>query len=296
MRKREKSMKRLYQNIIVMLFVLGGLAYANPPKRAISTAQFTTEILLSIGAEEKLIGTAYLDSEILPELKEKYDKIPVLSNKLPTKEKFYSQNPDFLTGWPSVLTPANLGPLKELNENGVQVYIMKSVNSNNIEDVFSDILKYGEIFGLQENAQNIVNEMKEDLEKIKNKLPKEKIKVFPYDSGEGVPFVVGGQGIGNTIIELAGGENIFKDINSSFGNGSWEKALVEDPEIILIVDYGDTSYEKKVEYIKQRSILKDLDAVKNNRFIKIELADISSGVRNVKAIKKLAKELHNIEI
>ncbi len=288
-------MRKLYK-IIVLLVITGGLVYANPPKRAISTAQFTTEILLSIGAQDRMIGTAYLDSEILPELKETYEKIPILSRKLPTKEKFYSQNPDFLTGWSSVLTPANLGPIKELEENGVQVYIMKSLTTNKIEDVFEDILEYGKIFQLEKNAERLVYEMKEELNKLREKLPKKKIKVFPYDSGESVPFVIGGKGIGNTIIELAGGENIFKDINSSFGNGSWERAILDEPDVILIVDYGDLTYEKKVKFIREKSWLKDFEAVKNNRFIKIELADISPGVRNVKAIKKLAKEFYNIEI
>lgn len=282
--------------ILSIMILLGALAYAKAPERAVSTAQFTTEILLSIGAEDKIVGTAFMDSEILPELKEKYEKIPVLSNKYPTKERFYSLNPDFVTGWESLYSPTNLGPLEELEANGVEVYIMKSLDSSNIEDVFQDILKYGEIFEVRDHAQNLVKKMREDLEKIKEKLPKEKIKVFPYDSGESLPFVVGGNGMGNTIIELAGGENIFKDIKSSFGNGSWERAIIEEPDIILIVDYGDVSYEKKVEFIKERSFIKDCEAVKNNRFVKIELADISSGVRNIEAIKKLAKAFHGVDI
>lgn len=282
--------------ILSIMILLGALAYAKAPERAVSTAQFTTEILLSIGAEDKIVGTAFMDSEILPELKEKYEKIPILSNKYPTKERFYSLNPDFVTGWESLYSPTNLGPLEELEENGVEVYIMKSLDSSNIEDVFQDILKYGEVFEVGDNAQNLVKKMREDLEKIKEKLPKEKIKVFPYDSGESLPFVVGGSGMGNTIIELAGGENIFKDIKSSFGNGSWERAIIEEPDVILIVDYGDISYEKKVEFIKERSFIKDCEAVKNNRFVKIELADISAGVRNIEAVKKLAKAFHNVDM
>lgn len=282
--------------ILSIMVFLGAIAYAKAPERAISTAQFTTEILLSIGAEDKIIGTAFMDSEILPELKEKYEKIPILSNKYPSKERFYSLAPDFVTGWESLYSQNNLGPLSELEGNGVEVYIMKSLKSNNIEDMFQDILKYGEIFEVEENAQALVKSMKEDLKKIKEKLPKERIKVFPYDSGESLPFVVGGRGMGNTIIELAGGENIFKDINSGFGNGTWERAIIEEPDVILIIDYGDVSYEKKVEFIKERSFIKDCEAVKNNRFVRIELADISSGVRNIEAIKKLARAFHKIEI
>lgn len=280
---------------LLSLLTISIISYAKPI-RAVSTAQFTTEILLSIGAEKQMAGTAFLDNPILPSLKEKYETVPVLSTKYPTKEKFYSVNPDFVTGWKSVANPKNLGPESELKENGVQVYFMKSLNSNNIDDVFNDILEFGKIFELEENANALVNQMKNQLNDIKEKLPKEKIKVFAYDSGENAPFVVGGGGIGNTIISLAGDDNIFKNTSGSFVNGNWEKILIEEPEMIVIVDYGDNSYESKIKFLKEESPIKESQAVKNDKFVVIGLGDISVGVRNVDTIKKLAKVFHNVEI
>lgn len=286
-------MKKLL--ISLFLSMISIFSYGKP-MRAVSTGQFTTEILLSIGAENQMVGTAFLDNPILPELKEKYEKVPVLAERGPTKEKFYSVNPDFLTGWKSIVNPKSLGPIEELEANGVQVYFMKSLYSNDIEDVFSDIIELGQIFELEDNANALVNKMRSDLESIKEKLPKEKIKVFGYDSREATPFVVGGGGIGNTIISLAGGENIFKDTKGGFTDGTWEKVLVEDPDVILIVDYGDNSYENKIKFLKEKSPIKDLKAVKEDKFVVIGLGDISVGVRNINAIKKLAKSFHNIEI
>lgn len=62
---------------ILLFLLITTLSFSTENIRAVSTSQFTTEILLAIGAENQLLGTAYLDDEILPELKEKYDKIPV---------------------------------------------------------------------------------------------------------------------------------------------------------------------------------------------------------------------------
>lgn len=286
----------MFKRLLLFLVILSNISFGKAPQRAVSASQFTTEILLAIGAEEQVAGTAFMDNEILPELKEKYEKIPVLSSKYPSKEVFYSVNPDFVTGWKSLSMPNNLGTVEELNENGVEVFFMKSLESNNIDDVFDDILEFGRIFDKENNAQKIVASMKNELEQIKEKLPKEKATVLPYDGGESAPFVVGGGGIGNTIIELAGGENIFKDIRGSFGNGTWEKVLMADPEIILIIDYGDNTVDKKTEYLKEKSPIKDIDAVKNERFAVIRLGDISAGIRNVNAVKRLAKEFHNVEI
>lgn len=167
----------MLKKLLLWIFVLNITAFGKVPQRAVSTSQFTTEILLAIGAEEQLAGTAFMDNEILPELKEKYDKIPVLSAKYPSKELFYSVNPDFVTGWKSLSMPSNLGTIEELNSNGVEVFFMKSLESNNIDDVFNDILEFGRIFDKEKNAENIVFKMKEELKKIKEKLPKEKIKI-----------------------------------------------------------------------------------------------------------------------
>ncbi|WP_373078614.1 ABC transporter substrate-binding protein [Fusobacterium varium] len=286
----------MLKKLFLLMFVINVVVFGKIPQRAVSASQFTTEILLSIGAGNQMAGTAFLDNAILPELEEKYKKIPILSNRYPSKEIFYSVNPDFVTGWRSLSAPANLGTVEELNSNGVEVFFMKSLESRDINDVFSDIMELGKIFGKEKNAENIVFNMKENLEKIKEKLPKEKIRIFPYDGGETAPFVVGGNGIGNTIIELAGGENIFKDIRASFGNGTWEKVLIEDPDMILIIDYGNNTVDKKIEYLKEKSPIKELDAVKNEKFAVIDLVDISAGIRNVDAVKKLAKIFHNIEI
>ena len=284
------------KKILLVFLLLSSLCFAKVPKRAVSAAHFTTEILLSIGAEKQMVGTAYPDNPILPSLKEKYDKIPILSMKNPTKEQFYAVKPDFLTGWDSTVQDKNLGPIKELEKNGVQVYIMKSLHSSDINLVFEDILNYGKIFNLEDNAKKVVNKMKADLAAVQKKLPKNKVKVFTYDSGDKTPFLVGGDSIGNTIITLAGGDNIFKNIKKAWADGNWEKVLVENPDIILIIDYGDQSAESKIKFLKEKSPIKDLKAVKNNKFVVIELADITAGIRNVDAIKKLAKAFHNITI
>lgn len=280
------------KKILLLFLLITTLNFSKENVRAVSTSQFTTEMLLAIGAENQILGTAYLDDEILPELREKYNKIPVLSKRAPTKEQFYSLNPNFLTGWKSIATPKNLGTVEELKENGIEVVFTKSQDSSKIEDIYDDILMFGEIFNLKNNAKNVVKNMKEDINKVKEKNKnKNNIKVFVYDSQESAPFVVGGNGIGNTMIEIAGGENIFKDTNFSFGIGTWEKVLDENPEAIIVIDYGNVSYENKIKYLKNNSPISQLDAVKNNKFIRIPLSYISPGIKVSKGIEIISNGL-----
>ena len=257
--------------------------------RAVSTAQFTTEILLSIGAEDQMIGTSFLDDKILPSLKKQYDKIPVLSERAPTKEQFYSINPNFLIGWKSIATEKNLGTPEELKENGVEVYFTKSQNSSKIDDIYIDILTLGKKFNVEKNAENVVKNMKNEIAKIKIKKSEKPVKVFAYDSQETAPFVVGGGGIGNTLIEMAGGENIFKNTSFSFGTGTWERVLDENPDYIVIVDYGKVNYKDKIKFLKENSPISEISAVKENKFIVVPLSYLSAGVRVPYAVKLMAE-------
>ncbi|WP_432204808.1 ABC transporter substrate-binding protein [Cetobacterium somerae] len=277
---------------ILLFLLITTLSFSKENIRAVSTSQFTTEILLAIGAENQMLGTSFLDDEILPELKEKYKKIPVLSVGAPTKEQFYSLNPNFLTGWKSIATSKNLGPVEELKSNGIEVFFTKSQSTSKIEDIYEDILKFGEIFNLKENAKKVVKQMQNEIKNVEQKnINRKKIKVFAYDSQESSPFVVGGNGIGNTMIEIAGGENIFKDTNFAFGVGTWEKILDQNPEVIIIVDYGNTSFEEKINYLKTTSPISQLEAVKKNRFIKIPLSYISAGIKVSKGIEIISNGL-----
>lgn len=283
------------KKIFILFFLIGNLVFAKTPQRAVSISHFTTEILLSIGAEKQIVGTAYLDSPILPELSEKYDRIPILAKKYPTKEQFYSVKPDFVTGWEGLAKPKILGSRKELEENGIQVYFFKSLNDERIEVLYDDILELGKIFELEENAKELVKKIKKELSEVKEKIPKQKKKVLVCDPGDSQPFVLGGKGIGNYIIELAGAENITAEINKAWAYSTWEKIIVSNPEYILIPEYKGRVYEEKVDYLKNESPIKDLKAVRENKFIKIDLAGISPGVRIATEAKNIAEKLHGIK-
>lgn len=280
---------------LLLFLLLTVFSFSNDSIRIVSTSQFTTEMLLAIGAEDYIIGTSFLDDEILPELQEKYKKIPVLSAGAPTKELFYSLNPTFLTGWQSIATSKNLGEIEELNKNGVEVFFTKSQKTSSVDDIYSDILYFGKRFNLEKNAEEVVENMKREIQKVKKENSgKKKVKIFAYDSQESAPFVIGGNGIGNTMIELAGGENIFKTNNFAFGTGSWEKILDENPVAIIIVDYGDKSYESKIDFLKQNSPISELEAVKKNKFIRVPLSYISSGIKVSKGIEKISNGLREV--
>merc|ERR1719450_926267 len=66
------------------------------PTRVVTMNQGATELMLSLGLADKMVGTAYLDDYIWPKYATDYAKIPVLSPGYPNETFIMSVNPDFI--------------------------------------------------------------------------------------------------------------------------------------------------------------------------------------------------------
>lgn len=263
------------------------------PEKAVTLAQFMTETLLALGLEDKMTGTALLNEEILPEYKKAYEKIPELEmgeGHSISKESFVATEADFVSGWEQSITEEATGSLEELEERGVVPFVSSGLAPDaTIESVYNDFILLGKIFEVSERAEKVVAKMKDEVKNIADKTKdiKDRPRVLIYDSGEGEAFV-GGSGLPNNLIELAGGENIYKDLGQDYATVSFEDIVQKNPEIIVVTEYysGITGNEK-IKFLKNNPALKDVDAVKNNRIYKIGLIDLAPGIRNSKAVGKL---------
>lgn len=263
------------------------------PEKAVTLAQFMTETLLALGLEDKMTGTALLNEEILPEYKKAYEKIPELEmgeGHSISKESFVATEADFVSGWEQSITEEATGSLEELKERGVVPFVSSGLAPDaTIESVYNDFILLGKIFEVSERAEKVVAKMKDEVKNIADKTKdiKDRPRVLIYDSGEGEAFV-GGSGLPNNLIELAGGENIYKDLGQDYATVSFEDIVQKNPEIIVVTEYySGITGDEKIKFLKNNPALKDVDAVKNNRIYKIGLIDLAPGIRNSKAVGKL---------
>ena len=263
------------------------------PEKAVTLAQFMTEALLALGLEDKMTGTALLNEEILPEYKKAYEKIPELEmgeGHSISKESFVATEADFVSGWEQSITEEATGSLEELEERGVVPFVSSGLAPDaTIESVYNDFILLGKIFEVSERAEKVVAKMKDEVKNTADKTKdiKDRPRVLIYDSGEGEAFV-GGSGLPNNLIELAGGENVYKDLGQDYATVSFEDIVQKNPEIIVVTEYySGITGDEKIKFLKNNPALKDVDAVKNNRIYKIGLIDLAPGIRNSKAVGKL---------
>jgi iron complex transport system substrate-binding protein len=91
------------------------------------------------------------------------------------------------------------------------------------------------------------------------------------------------------LISMVGGKNIFDDIQQGWTDVSWEEVINRNPEVIVIVDYGDKTVEQKRDLLLAKKELSDISAIKNKRFIILPLSAAAEGIRAPYALEMLAK-------
>ncbi|MFJ8513478.1 ABC transporter substrate-binding protein [Lysinibacillus xylanilyticus] len=267
--------------------------YTEAPKKAISLNQHVTEIMLALGLEDSMVGTAYLDDAIYPPLQAAYEKVPVLAEQYPTKEQVIDAGADFLyAGWKSGFSEKGVGTPEELEALGIHTYLhtSSSIKNPKLEDIFGDIRNIAKIFHVEERGEKLIEQMTKDVEDIRTKLPQEEgnLRVLVFDSGEKEVFTAG-QNFMNELVTIAGGKNIFGDVESGWTTVSKEDVVERDPEVIVIINYGSTTDVEKIRFLKNDPALKETEAVLKRRFVILPLSAASEGVRVADAIRILAQ-------
>jgi len=160
--------------------------------------------------------------------------------------------------------------------------------------MFVDLVNLGKIFTVEDRAEALVADYRKQLDDITTRIGaiEKPVRVFVYDSGTEKPFTSGRFGIPTAMIEAAGGVNIMEDVEKSWTEVSWEPVIERNPEVVVIVNYGDVTAEQKIAFMKENPAFKNLDAVKQDRFVVLEYVEATPGPRNVQAIDRLAKAFH----
>ncbi|MEU4794463.1 ABC transporter substrate-binding protein [Streptomyces sp. NPDC023327] len=270
--------------------------YEAPLERAVTMNQHATEVMLELGLADRLVGTAYLDDKVLPKYEKAYESVPVLAKEYPSYEKLLATDPDFVYGgYASAFLAGDGRSRSALAESGIESRLNVegcAKRAVSMDDVYREVREVGSTFGVRERADTWVSGAKRELAATEQKTKGGKpASVFVYDSGDKTAFTLGGRGIGNDIVERAGGRNVFADLGRSFGDASWEKVVERKPEVVVILDYGATSVAQKKKRLLDDPVLADVPAIRNKRFAVLPLSDVVTGVRAPEAVRKLAAQL-----
>ncbi|MCC5426134.1 ABC transporter substrate-binding protein [Clostridium botulinum] len=118
------------------------------------------EIMLSMGLEGQMAGTAYAENNILPSLKPAYNKILVMSKTHPFKEQLLSKSVDFIISWGSSFNDKSVCTIDWLNENKIKAYIQRSGETDaTIDSIYEDFNNLGIIFGKEDKGKEVIKKI-----------------------------------------------------------------------------------------------------------------------------------------
>lgn len=272
--------------------------YDRPPSRVVTIHQHPAELLLALGLKDRMVGTAFPDSAVLPELREDFAAVPELAKREPSFETVLDAEPDFVYGGYGSAFAENEGRSREaFADAGVDTYLNREYCGKKrvtMRDTYDEIRTIGEVFGVPDRASALVADLEGRVDKAASAVGKRPdVPVFVYDSGDRTAFTAGGNGLGNDLIRLAGGRNIFADLDSVFGDVSWEQVVARKPEVVVIYDYaGSGSVEQKKRFLLSQPALADVPAIRNERFVVLPLTATLVGIRSAHAVDGLARGLH----
>ena len=271
-----------------------------PPQAAISNDVNLTEMMLVLGLADRMVGYTGISGwkTLDVSMREGVEQLPELSSKYPTKEVLIGADADFFfAGWNygmkvgGEVTPETLAPfginVYELTESCIHIM---DKDKASIEDMYNDLTNLGAIFGVEDTAAELVEGYRTELAEFTGALKTgDELRVFVYDSGEDTPFTAGRYAMPTALIEAAGGTNIMDDFEKSWGTVTWEAVVERNPEVVVIVNYGNVTAAQKRKFMMSNPAFAELDAVKNDRFVVLEYVEATPGPRNINAVKKLAE-------
>lgn len=154
----------------------------------------------------------------------------------------------------------------------------------------TDVTNIGKIAGDPERAQSVVDDVDERLDRLSSaEQPDEAPTAFLFDSAEDTITTSGSFGGPQGILEAAGARSATEDVADTWTQVSWEKLAASDPDVLVFVDYEAQSYEDKLEVLRTNPATRDLEAVKEGRFINIPYVMWCSGPLNIDAAEIVRK-------
>lgn len=293
------------------------ITVGGPPQRIYASYQPAIEVAHALGVSDRLVGTAFLDSTVLPEYRDAQARAKYVE-KLPSRDEMLAQKPDFvLAGFNGVFaksSQSSVGTRASLHDLGVRTWILSPLCPSadgladeaidpatvRFDNVYSDLRDLGALLGAGERAEQVAADLRARIEKVRATVkdadrPRVAV-VTPKDDGS--YSVASGMDFVTQIIDAAGGVNAFGDLterrNVTIGA---EELIKRDPDIILTSQCCNANFTRadaqpQVDRLVGNPAFGNLTAVRTGAVHPFLFADRAAGVRIAYATELVATLIH----
>ena len=253
------------------------------PQRIVSHVPSITETLFALGLGEKVVGVSdYCDYPDEAKL-----KLSVGNYYNPSIEKIVELEPDL------VLTDGySEGLIEELEGIGITSFV---IDPKDIAHILRDIESVGEITGTEGRAKELLEDMQKRISRVLNRVKDaHRVKVFyMFDATDlNNPWTAGPGSIIDSIISMAGAENIAAKAQGPWVQFSLEEVVNSDPEVIIIDAHHGTAVVTRAK-LEEHPVWGRISAVKEGRVFDVDGDLVNrNGYRIVQGLEEMARIIH----
>jgi iron complex transport system substrate-binding protein len=257
------------------------------PGRIVSLIPATTEMLFSMGAEERLAAVGAYD-RFPPEV----ERLPRVGGVLdPNVEKILSMKPDLVIVYRTQDTLR-----RQLERAGIPMFVYEH---RGLPDIAETMRAIGARIGFAAAADAAASRMQKQLADVRARVrgrPRPRtLLIFGREPGSLRRIdASGGYGFLHDVLELAGGSDVLADFKRQSVQMSTEMILSRAPDVIIELQYGDPARRKQLDAdLRVWDALPSVPAVKNRR-VHLLVGDefVVPGPRIALAAERFARALH----
>jgi len=261
-------------------------APAGTAARIVSLVPALTEMLFALGAGRQVVAVSSYD-EFPPEVQ----SLPRVGALLdPDMERVLSLRPDLV-----IVYGSQTGLQAQLARAGIRVYSYRHAGIQGILDTVQDL---GAAIGRSADGHRLASDIRAQLDRLRARVQGRQkprtLVVFERDpaSLRGV-FASGGVGFLHDMLEVAGGVNVFADLQREAVQPSVETLLARAPEVVLEIRAAGLAPGGAADARDVWAALASIPAVRNGRIYVLRGAHlVVPGPRVVEATEAFARALH----
>ena len=252
------------------------------PERIVSHVPAITETLFALGLGEKVVGVSdYCD---YPEAAKSKPSVGNYFN--PSIENVVALDPDL------VLTDGHSEGIEQLDSLGITYLVLQP---KDLDGIFENIELLGKVTGTEARARKLIADMEKDISRVVNRVKDAPgVRVFYIIDATDLnnPWTAGPGSFIDSLITMAGGENMAAEAMSAYVQFSIEAVVSADPDIIILPAKHGTVFTSP-EVLTGHPTWREITAVKQDRIYTIDgdLVD-RAGPRIVRGLEEIARSVH----
>jgi iron complex transport system substrate-binding protein len=229
------------------------VALTEPAQRVVSLSPAITELLFAIGAGTRVVGRTQFD-KYPPAVAE----IPDVGDGLdPNIERVVARRPDLVVFYASNANERAIGRLTDIGIASV------SIRLDSLNSVARGARLLGSLTGTAQRAESVARDFetrRDSALRAPRPALTARVLILAWDNP---PIIIGARSFLSELVELAGGENVFADVDAPSATVAVETIAERDPDVIVFFAEDAPTFAERPEW-------QTIPAARGRKFVFLE--------------------------